>query len=358
MRSPISCPRLLVLVVVIAGFSATALADGRGDGKPLDRAALRETLKTMWDSLDTIELQETAGICDAQLRPDPTQAYSRCDFARRHGGSSATLTVRIDPPPKGERIASDMRRSGGKRYFVEYFKDGTKTVSKLSIDDDSESDEDTTHNHVRALSFMAPHGKPLFRILEDPSTTVEEARDADGRRFIIMTARVRGFHLRMEIDPDHDWLLRRYQIGDFYDAHVLRFESLNGRWFPVEGVFEDNRPEKRTAFHQPQRSKFVVTGLKLNQPIADSRFAPPPLPKGAIVRDLAKPKARVVGGTLEARRALEKQHPRPKPTQPTPNGPIVASREPEEFPWTAILGGASLALILGAGGLYAWRVWK
>jgi hypothetical protein len=74
--------------------------------------------------------------------------------------------------------------------------------------------------------------------------------------------------------------------GHLQDINITRFARVNGRWFPVKGPITHNTREVwipkaggvvdtrlRT---KERRGAFVVTGLRINQPIPDSRFEKPP----------------------------------------------------------------------------------
>lgn len=329
----------------------------KGSAAPPDRETVRQTLKQMWDSLATIELREESYPCDEQLQLDLSRGYSQREYAFATEGRRACLTKGIYPETKSEKIVSDVRCDGKKRYLISYFEDGSGTVKSVVISTSDETHENAPTMPVLSMSFVSPFGKPIYRYLDDPATTLENGQAEDGKEIVVLTTQVRGFPVWMELDPAHDWLVLRMKMGDVAEWKVLRFDRDQGRWFPIDGVASNGKGEKRSM------SKFVVSNLKINQPIPQSKFIPPSLPKGAFVGDMATGEAQIHGGSREDLNELVREH-APADAQmrrrdqtsgaekgESPGETITASVEPERHPWGLYMAILSLAMIVLAVGI-------
>lgn len=310
-----------------------------------DRAVVRQALEQMWESLATLEFQEEGLACDSRYRPDRSRGSSRRTYAFGPGGRRASQTWTVEADGQTEWLGSDMRRDGKNRYLISHSRDDPDVIERVMVVSDYETHEDSPTVPVHTMNYLTPFGKPLHRYLDDPATTLEVARDDEGRELVALVTEVRGLPVRIELDPGRDWLAHRYTMGDAFESHVLRFEQENGRWFPVESV------TSKTGREGSNYSKYIVTGLKINHPIPEERFRPPPLPDGVVVLDGTgtRKEARVVGGA----QALRKRHEEPRPTSdgspPQPASSIpLASVDPERFPWSLALGAAGLIALVTA----------
>ncbi len=305
-----------------------------------DKNEIKDQLKQIWDSLDTLEFREEAFQCNENLQPDLSQGYGRHEYAFGSAGRRASLSMAIYPESKTEKVISDIRRDGEKRYIINKFKDDNETINSVHIMDEPEKHNDSPTLHVHVMSFLTPFGKPLYFYVDEPAK-LGVRRDEEGRDLVVLSSRFREMPVRWELDPSHDWFPVHYSLGDVLEGHVTRFGMDNGRWFPTEGFMITKNPDQPV-----DRVKFVISNLKINRPIPDSRFSPPKLSPGVIVRNATTGTARIEGNSLHARKELELKHQRnPEVVSVSTSESRGAAVEPEQMPWRVYLVVASSALL-------------
>jgi hypothetical protein len=154
--------------------------------------------------------------------------------------------------------------------------------------------------------------------------------------------------LTVWLDPDHGYLPRRAVTGPAatgaFHNNVAEFRKLDiGMWFPWSGEFwhpvgrEPARHTYRWRMHE----------VRVGEPIAPSRFAPPPIPEGTHVLDELTGRSYMQGGVRERAAAeaeiAQKAHQNLKRTASSPLG----SRPLQRLSWAAIIGVSLLAVLAG-----------
>lgn len=271
---------ILTSAAVLLGAWAPAWAQSP------DRARLRETLKALWDGIETLEFESDQTFPDlADGPPKPTSPFPdlrstfRYQMPNRFAFSSYFTRPKVDKPS-----LLDYRYDGQRLHrIVRAGDDMGSPIDQVIIDKQVGGPGEYTGILNHALIAWMPGSKPAYAQLDDGARLEFVADGERGEQtWLVGTDRnVRQF--RAELDPEHDWLPRRVE---FVDGHtrldVTKFGRDNGRWFPVEG--------KGTRRHtaegaEDERTEFRVTLLKINRPLPDGCFAVPPLPKGARVVD-------------------------------------------------------------------------
>ena len=247
-------------------------------------------MKTWWDGIETLEFREVESTVDEHGRLVQPGRRAIVEVALGRGDRRAVMHGSLDP--EGHvRVAQEKRDNGQTQVYLMSDAETPRKIADVRITKQRNTRDAYRDEMGTVLWLISPWtsglgkaAQPLYQHLEnmDTCTQVEIRRDANGKP-TVSVARVRGS--AYELDPDHDYLPRRV-TGFLQDITVTRFARLNGRWFPVEGLITHNArvvyiPKDGGFVDSGQRTKerrgaFVVTGLRINQPIPDSRFEKPP----------------------------------------------------------------------------------
>lgn len=335
--------RYLFIFIIMA---ITPLRSQTQDVKPpLDRQAIGETLKQLWDSLDTVEFWCDCFPLDEAGQPDRSGIVVRHEFARQAGGCWA-LTVTAIKPNGEVTVMESFREDRRRRYTTYYFSGQPDSISHVVI-----QSQKSTSNSYEGMMFcmtwlLMPGHRPIHELLAEAGPLELEQTGRNERGLVTFVATYNGYPLRCTLDPDRDWLAYRVKLGDDQLQsywQVDRFERNNGRWFPAEGTFLAHTTDGRKLWG------FTVTNVSINQPLKIPSFGLPPLPEGTLVLDEVARTQTVIGGKA-ARERLEKLHRKPgDPVKREPGPPITASRDPERTSWAHIAVGISIAAFVVAG---------
>ncbi len=322
----------LILLAVMPAIAGAA---------PLDRKALRDTLKQMWDSLESVAYRCEEQTLDDKGKRRDDLGYSRWDIVLASGGRRARTLTAVRPG--GEEIMDRWREDGRRQYGFTPSPGANGKVDRLGISNQENTAENYTGPMCLPMWILTPGGKPLYSYLDGDAKVTPTADSAHPDR-ITLTVGSAESGFRCELDPDHDWLPAMITIGeDFKIIVVEEFTRDQGRWFPHFGV------EATTVLGKTTRVAFRVDELGINRPLPADTFAmPTPIP-GAFVIDKTAHKSQFVGG-LAAKKKLEKENAdrATKTTAPRLNS---ASREPASSPWPWILGGVAAVVLMSAGAL-------
>ncbi len=305
---------------------------------PQDRDELRATLKATWDSLEGIEFLAEEYDLDSAGKPIKEKGFTKVEYA--FGPAGRRKFVLIASRPEGDEILDHMRQDGRRIYASKFLPGQPGRLDQLVIRNQEDRHDEYTGPMTQPLWLFTPGGRPLYALL-DESAEVRDGIDEQGRKVTIVEATHKGTKLHCELDPEHDYLPLLVRLEDFMEVHATEFGQDDGRWFPVAG---------RTHYlidRNPKETGFRVDGLKINQPLDPANFDPRPLPPGVSVSDHTTGKGSVVGG-LEARRKLKPAESLPAPPPGAP-APIVASSEPDQFPWSYVILLAAASVLIGTG---------
>ncbi len=330
-----SCVVLVAFATPIASPATPSRAD-----EP-DRAEVRETLKQLWDSLDTLEFQVETMVLDRRGEPDTKIGGGRTEFAFGSGGRRASKTWRIEPGLKDETVVSESRLDGRRGCHIVFFPGSGGVIDNITISPQITTHEDSPTTVNSASWLLTPFGKPLFSYVDEGAELSRIAAGED-EGCVALTTKVRGNTLRLVLDPAHDWFPKRASVGKVMDAEVMEFGRDSGRWFPVECVdttFEEG---------EVKRTRSRVENLRINRPIPDARFAPPPFEAGMLVADRSSGTAKIVGGD-SARKALLERHGSTLTTiGQRSESPVSAARAPRASRWPWIVGVTAVGFIVVA----------
>jgi hypothetical protein len=333
-RESFDMKRLIISICVLM-TSSTSTPPGEARGDDLDPEAIREHLKLLWDSLETISFT--------------VEEYPK-DAVDGEGGIIRTFTFAsgnrrylkaIGIGEDGRRIPmEEIRTDGRTTYTLVPPNEFSGPAWNVIIENQSIEHDELQRYISRALWLFAPGGKPLHSYLDDGGTLRAARAPGSGDPRVILSGELRGMPLTCELDPRRDYLPARVVLDGRHGSHEYRPTSHardHGRWFPAEGVVRTERTNGRT-----EEWLFKVSGLQINRPVdAKGRFGPPDIPPGALVTDRVKGNSYVEGGgPPPAATSL--------PRVDDAGARITAPRTASTFPWKFVSWGAASIAFAGA----------
>jgi RNA polymerase sigma factor (sigma-70 family) len=288
---------LLVSILAVAGTLAIAATMGHDDPPPVAApeplptpATVRRALKTWWDGIETLDFREVESTVDEKGRPVQPGGGLIVEVALGRGDRRAVIHGTLQPDGH-VRVAQEKRDNGQIQICLISDDETPDKISNVRITKQRNT-RDAYHDEMGTVLWLltpwtsgsGQAAQPLYQHLENTntSTQVEIGRDANGKPTVTLRLAYEG--QRYELDPDHDYLPRRV-TGHLQDINVTRFVMVNGRWFPVEGlithnaremwIVKDGEPVDTGLRTEERHGTFVVTGLRINRPIPDSRFEKP-----------------------------------------------------------------------------------
>ncbi len=292
--------RALASILLAAGALAIAARMARDDPPPAVAApeilptpmSVRNALKTWWDGIETLEFREVESPIGTDGRPVQSGRRAVVEVALGRGDRRAMLHGSLEPDGR-VRVAQEKRDDGRTQIHI-MKKSGTTpdeitdvSITRQTNSRDAYHDQDGMGTVLWLLtpwtSGLGMAAQPLYQHLENPhtATSFEAGRDANGKPTV--TLRLANEGQSYELDPDHDYLPRRV-TGFLHDVTVTRFAKINDRWFPVEGLVTHHA----YGMIGEKSATFVVTDLRINRPIPDSRFEMPPDLGKVRVRDFTR----------------------------------------------------------------------
>jgi hypothetical protein len=316
----------------------TLLTSGpTANASPPDRESLRRISKELWDSLDTFAFRSEDYPVNTQGQPDRTRGYNRFDFTMASGGRRAMIATGV--LPDGIVSIENMREDGRRTYRVMPFEDHPDAIERLIITNQVDTEDHYQGMMTMALWFLMPAGRPLYAHF-DAGATLEIGQDDEHRDQVVLIIKDGERPVRCVLDSGHDWLPNRIILGDGVEEfQATSYARDNGRWFP-EKILNTARSRGRE-----EVTGCTVTNLRINRPVAATTFAPPALPKGAVVVDRIEGRSEPVGG-LAAFKAHRQKHGEPTSSSTTER-PLVAPQSHNSTPWSLIIAlGSTLVLIV------------
>lgn len=233
------------------------------------RDRVRDALKSWWDSMETLAFRDEEFPLDGDGRLDRERGGILIDYAHGRGDLRA-VAHKVIRPDGSEVLMQERRINGAEEiYLVADTERGGQIVSANVGPADGDRDHYRGEMGV-ILSLFLPLSVPDRVVIPlhvhlDRGAPLEIGRDADGRPTATLVIGRGPASSRLDLDLDHGWLPRR--VRGPMDVDVTRFTRVAGHWFPAEGTFRHPGPSD-----EARRRGFVVRGLRINQPLPESRF--------------------------------------------------------------------------------------
>jgi RNA polymerase sigma factor (sigma-70 family) len=275
-------------VILLIGLTAGTLAIAarqkhddppkRAEAKltPLpDVATAKRALANWWADIDTLEFRDVTCKLDDKGRPIRKGERPVVEVVLGRGNRRAVThgTLRDDGSIK---VAQDKREDGAIQYYLMSPNEANGRITSATIRDQTNT-RDVYHDEMGTMlwllaPFTSGEGRsamPLHLHIDnkDTSTRVEIGRDEEGKPTVTLFLAYGG--QRVELDPDHDYLPKRV-TGDIQEVTVTGFAQKGKHWFPVSGFVTHRQGGRKLPAEY-----FLVEGLKVNEPIPDSRFEMP-----------------------------------------------------------------------------------
>ena len=323
-----------------------------------DLEEVRRVLKQSWDSLATLSYRLEEYELNERGERDRTKSTIQTDWCLGEGNRIA-VSQRTISPDGTVSSSSSVRLDGRRRYKIRPFPGHPDSISDVTIS----AQKETRDSHAEMMNslawLMTPGGRPLTAHLD--SGGFLEIEDSGARQRVVLVSRAREQPLRRVLDPKHDWIPLRVELGtgDKMLRSARRFVQEQGHWFPTEGTYLSptvNGPLGSSPIFYSLRG-FTVSAIRVNAPLEESLFKIPPLPRGTGVQDEVKGTSFYIGGTLAARKQLEDRYAAHDSVAVSDqvNVPLRASTQPAPDHWPAITGGLSAAVLCTAAALACHR---
>lgn len=304
---------LALWAVIILGQPLTvALGQFRSASAGPDLARVRKAITDSWAALRSIELSGREYPSDDSDAPRPGASSMEFRFSYQSGGKWAYAVWSVKPDG-AKTLLADVREDGRKQYSLFDRTGYPGVLDRVQIQTQRSSTDRYDGGMQVVLWLWIPAGMPPATHL-NAGGSLRAEQFADGTQHIVLHSTHRGLALRCELDPEHDWLPRRVQLGDDIEYVATEFRLHNGRWFYAKG-----HQIRKTPKGGPIRTAFELDSVTINENLPTERFAPPRLQPGVIVADVTA-RSRIEGGS-RAREAFEQRYPLPGPSA------MSASRE-------------------------------
>lgn len=236
---------------------------GQVEDLPDSPEEVERRIRVLAESLETVRFVAEEFSLDADGGPvEPP--FQRFEYSGARGGRRR---VRATSPYRGREVTTVWYYEDGEhRHDVEHLADDADRISSVRIRDQVDSDDRYSELMNGAMSLYMPRGRTLEGLLDDGGVIRSDRSGSEPAW--VMEVPVGEHQLRIELDPEHDWLPRKVGIAGFHEDVCTRFDRVNGRWFPVEG--------RSWAQHggETESRGFRVTSLSLNHAVDPADFAP------------------------------------------------------------------------------------
>lgn len=307
-------------------------------------AQLREELRRLWEGIATLEYRlESQSPGDGRSGSGVRFSY---EIAIGPNGRRSARVVLENDKDRSPHV-QDIRSDGQKEYIVEYLEGTSDVIAQVRINNVQGSPGVGGITMNEALWLFAPGGKPLYEYIDSSA----KLSAAEASKLLLEFDIDRHRRVKCVLDPDRDLLptqlVLTYDKGsDIFIAD--KFIRDNGRWFPAEG-------RMISPGHALKERRFVVTQLRINRLMDDSRFGVPRnLKDGVVVWDrTSRTKVRFVGGEAGRRRFAAKYASLIK--KASEGELLTAPRDPPASLAAFVVGGLSIMLIAVAFILHRYR---
>ncbi len=340
------------MVSALLGCVALMMPQVATAGPTPSRQELRETLKLLWDSLDSVSVRCDEWDLDESGQRDALQGFSRFDLLFASGGRRTfrLSTVRPEGDKTSESWSESWREDGRRTIGIIYDPGSQHKIKQVVIRNQVNTADNYQGVMCNLLWLLMPGGTPLYTRIDEGVTIGPVSGEAPKGLVPVIYPGQWGRPVRCELDPAHDWLPARIVMeGGDMDLQVDEFRLVDGRWFPVSG-------HNRSQFQgKSKTSAFAVDQVAINRPVPLSAFDLPELPAGILLIDKTRNQARVVGGaSVKPSPAVATRIP---DSRRSADPPVQASVELERTPWRGIIFGIAV-LALAAAGFFALRYRK
>lgn len=320
-----------------------------------DREAIRSSIRAWWDSIETLEVVFEEFMADESGQADSRKARQRYEVT--FSGHDRFRIDRIQIRPDGTRDESvKVVQDGRRHYWMQSFPGHADSTSMVTIKPAQSNRENIRKEGLNKLFWVVlPGGVPVDTYLDD--SAILETEQIDGSLLVSVKTRWNEQPLRLLLDPSRDFLPRRVELETSHGPmvwEVLDFARQGGRWFPTRCLSQGMAPLDLNGRIGIQRRGFIVERVNINATVPADVFHVA-IPKGAIVSDEINRTSTLEGGRPADRQRLEELYPPPPSAEDSHDGgsgrpgtPLVASADPDRFPWRPVLVAVSLIVLVAA----------
>lgn len=323
-----SC-RLLALTCALTAVSGAA----RGD-EPITPDSARRAVLLAWRSITSLDFafDYTKATPDGKL--DPARIPLHHDVAYR---ADATWSDEERSHYSGGGwLHQRSVQADGKDYILRWDRETGLHPQSLIIRAHSGSPYELRPTAHPLSMLLCPGQIPVANHIE-AGAPVEIEGGAGGLREVIVRTKLRRTPLKITLDPEHDWLAKEVAYGDppFSVVKVTRFARDNGRWFPVEGLYDRAEAEGKRLL-----LAFAVSRFRINE-VSAKPIKPPKPSEGLMIEDTIKHQ----NYSFSTKSGLPRKKPSLPDSDPDAPGGIVVEK-PRPFNWGMVVGISSGALIV------------
>jgi hypothetical protein len=313
----------------------------------LERAKIHDVQKAYWESISTLELSGEEYSLDSNFRRLTGPKTGHLEHRVIYGSRGRFWFRRISVDSEGKIGSVHQFRENGRVFLgITPFEDDVDSLSMIVIR--NQTDKPNLYENEMCLAFWGwmPGGKPIHIWLEEGGVlTIEKSKD--GREVPVISSTHRKIPIRIELDPDHDWLPRSVNLEKHSEFKTLRYERDQGHWFP--GIVREIIEPTSLPPGCDIRIEYKMIEMHINRAVPKSIFEIPQNLDGVVVQDQRNWTGYCKGG-IQARKRLEKAHgddgtPKRSPDDRSPDSQVIASTEPPRLRWEIAIAIVSLFVL-------------
>lgn len=316
-----------------------------------------ERCRLAWRSLETLQFTQSEFNVEND-RIARERGFTRYEFSQASGGKRSLVVWGVYPDR--EELVENFRQDGRRRYTIVPYDGHPEVAEKIGINIQPDSDDYYEGTMSSLLWLIVPAGKPAYVHLEEGGRLVADHQDNDGG-LIAVQSTFKEQPLLILIDPERDWLPVKVEIEGSMSIVATKFDTDNGRWFPVEGrmtkrqtvIIKPDGTIEENPGNQTIEHYFKVASFRINQPLASSSFSLPRVENGVMMVDMTGREVRteVQGGESAYQERAARYSPPSNTTDDALADPITASRKKSAWLNAYSFIGLGVAALLAALGV-------
>jgi hypothetical protein len=313
------------------------------DAAWVDRESLGDELKTLWESIESLEFRYEDFATNDRGGPEPPPGYATREDCRYAPPERLAKQSWFREADGAWKMGNEFRLDGRRKVSLGFLKDRPEVLESVRVSNLGTFTEAVSSLGGTGGFLWLPDGEPIHKWLDDRAKV---SATGDGNQVEVTFPITQGRTLVYTLDRARDWLPSRVRLGliaeGFVEYRVTEYQRDNGRWFFRAGQIISSDQDGGRG-----RRAFEFSEVRINRGHAPESFTVPSrLEDGVVIFDQTKRRVgQVVGGFPAIERFNKKYGLVSKPSIGTP---VEAAQHEESFPWPTVIGVASVSALVAA----------